>query len=115
MPYFESYAYIYVNADGSARELHPDERQYLESDFLPGDGAAPSIKRDYGQRNGWGEISGYLERSKLPKGTAIKRAPKKNPSRALNKEAYVEWLLSKGMRVIENGDGSFVISDPRRK
>jgi hypothetical protein len=101
MPYFESYAYIYVNADGSARELHSDERQYLESDFLPGDGAAPSIKRDYGQRNGWGEISGYLERSKLPK--------------ALNKEAYVEWLLSKGMKVIENGDGSFVISDPRRK
>jgi len=40
----EPYPYVHVNADGSARELHPSERRYLETEFKGGDGApiAPS-------------------------------------------------------------------------
>ena len=29
----DPYLYVYVNQDGSARELHPDERSYLETYF----------------------------------------------------------------------------------
>jgi hypothetical protein len=53
MPNAESCLYVYVNEDGTARELHPNERQYLETEFLPGDGAAPHVKRSYTERNGW--------------------------------------------------------------
>jgi len=38
------YPYIYVNADGTARELHAGERAYLEMEFKGGDGAMPYIK-----------------------------------------------------------------------
>jgi len=48
------YRYIYVTADGTARELHADERAYLETPFKGGDGALPYIKSSDDQRNGWG-------------------------------------------------------------
>jgi hypothetical protein len=38
-----AYSYVYANADGTARELHPNERNYLETEFLLGDGAAPHV------------------------------------------------------------------------
>ena len=53
MPVAEPYPYVHVNGDGTARELHPNERQYLESEFRPGDGAAPYVKSSYAERNGW--------------------------------------------------------------
>jgi hypothetical protein len=115
MPDTETFPYVYINADGTARELHPDERAYLETEFRPGDGAAPAIKRSYEDRNGWGEISGFLARSRLPEGTLIREAPADNPSRALNKAEYIAWLQGKGMTVTEKNDGSLVISKPRRE
>ena len=59
--------YPYISPDGTARELHANERKYLETPFKLGDGNTPYIKIDYDARDGWGEIRGYLERSKLPK------------------------------------------------
>jgi hypothetical protein len=113
MPAAAPYPYVYVNADGTARELHPNEQQYLQSEFRPGDGAAPYVKCSYSERNGWGELTGYLKRSKLPHGTHIQEAPTEDPSRPLSKAEYIEWLRSKGVEVIEKSDGSFV-SKPRR-
>jgi len=115
MPNAESCRYVYVNEDGTARELHPNERQYLETEFLPGDGAAPHVKRSYAERNGWGEIRGFLERSKLPQGTPIRDAPKQDPSRRLSKAEYVEWLQGKGVNVTEKSDGSLLLSKPARE
>ena len=54
------YRYVYINADGTARELHADERAWLETEYTLGDGAMPSIKDSYEERNGWGELNGYL-------------------------------------------------------
>jgi hypothetical protein len=34
----DPYPYVHVNVDGSARELHPGECDYLETLFSPGDG-----------------------------------------------------------------------------
>jgi hypothetical protein len=109
------YPYIYVNADGTARELHANERQYLETEFRPGDGAAPYIKGSYPQRNGWGDLGGFLERSRLPRDIPIQDAPAEDPTRALStKEQQIAWLRSKGMEVIENSDGTFNVRGHQR-
>ena len=113
MPSADPYRYVYVEAHGSAREVHPDERDYLEKEFRGGDGAAPYIKSSYEERNGWGDLSGYLERSRLPALAAIAAAPKENPNRALNRAEYIAMLRGKGMTVVANSDGSFSIREPR--
>ena len=115
MPTAAPYPYIYVNADGTARELHANERQYLETEFRPGDGAAPYIKGSYSQRNGWGDLNGYLERSRLPRGTPVRDAPTEDPHRALHtKEEQIAWFRSTGMEVIENSDGTFTVRGHQR-
>ena len=108
------YPYIYVNADGTARELHANERRYLETEFSGGDGAAPYIKDSYFELNGWGEIKGYLKRSELPARTPIDDAPAEDPLKPMGPAETIEWLRSKGVEVIENGDGSFTtMAKPR--
>ena len=109
-----SYPYVYVNADGTARELHASERAYLETEFQGGDGNMPYIKDSYEERDGWGELNGYLERSKLPDGTPIHAAPAEDPSKPMSRDETIAWLRSKGMEVVENADGSFSASKPRR-
>ena len=37
--------------EGGARELHSEERDYLETRFHPTDGARPYVKRRYSQLN----------------------------------------------------------------
>jgi len=107
------YPYVYVLADGSARELHENERKYLETEFSGADGARPYIKKNYEARDGWGEIKGYLQRGHLPPGTLIHPAPTENPSKPLNREDLIAFLRSKGVEVIENEDGSFTGRKPR--
>jgi hypothetical protein len=108
----DPYPYLYVNADGSARELHPNERNLLETPFYPADGARPYVKSNYLQKNGWGEIAGFLERSKLPRGTQILAAPEEVPFTPLTKEDHIRFLRDKGMEVIENSDGSITARRP---
>ena len=109
----EPYRFVHINADGTARELHPSERRYLETEFKGGDGAAPYIKSRYDERNGWDELTGYLERALLPAGMAIAAAPAEDPIRPLDRTAYAAWLRGKGVEVIENADGSLTVK-PRR-
>jgi hypothetical protein len=66
---------VWINVDGSARELTDAEKKYVDTEFSPFDGARPYIKSHYGQRNGWGELSGYLQRSEVPGGMVINPAP----------------------------------------
>ena len=101
----EPYPYVYINADGTARELHPDERAWLETEYKGGDGARPYIKDSYDERNGWGERNGYLRRASLPAGTPLADAPAQNPIRPMSPKELIAWLRSKGMRVTENGGG----------
>ncbi len=109
----DPYPYIYVNADGSARELHRDERQYLETRFHPADGARPYIKENYAQKDGWSEIKGFLKRSKLPREVSIDAAPAENPSRPLTKEQQIQFLRDQGFEVVENSNGSITARRPR--
>jgi hypothetical protein len=114
MPDAAPYPYVYVNADGTARELHASERRYLETPFKGGDGAMPYIKSSYQQRDGWGELTGFLQRSLLPDGTPVRDAPAEDPIRPLGKDEFIAWLRNKGVTVTENGDGSFSMTKPRR-
>jgi hypothetical protein len=107
------YPYVYVNVDGSARELHPDESDYLETPFSPGDGARPYVKGSYSQRNGWGEISGFLKRSELPSEIVIQAAPPENPSKPLTRSDLIQFLRNKGLVVTENPDGTFTAQKPK--
>jgi|GEM_PF-3562713 len=64
--------FVYVNQDGTARELSPDERDYLATEFSPGDSGRPYIKGTYNDRDGWGSISGFLLRRRLPPSITVK-------------------------------------------
>ena len=105
----QPYPNIYVNADGSARELHAGERAYLETEFKGGDGAMPYVKDSYEERNGWGEITGYLKRAALPAGTLVENAPAEDTRRPFSREDYIAWLRGKGVDVTENSDGSLTL------
>jgi hypothetical protein len=109
----DPYPYVYVNADGGARELHPDERDYLETRFQPGDGNRPYIKSSYSKRNGWGELAGFLKRSQLPSEIVIHAAPTENPSKPLTRSDQIQYLRDKGLVVTENFDGTFTAKKPK--
>src|SRR5215469_13960500 len=74
-----SEALVWINDDGSARELTDAEKKYVDTDFSPFDGARPSIKSHYEMRNGWGELHGFLLRRNVPQGVAIAPAPHVSP------------------------------------
>ena len=61
---------VYINDNGSARELSESEKKYVDTEFSPLDGARPYIKTRYEQRNGWGNLSGFLQRKDVPVGMA---------------------------------------------
>lgn len=110
----DPYPYVYVNADGSARELHPAERNYLETPFHPADGARPYVKDRYTQKNGWGEIAGFLERARLPKEVAIHAATGETPNQPLTRPDQIRFLRDKGMVVTQNPDGTYTVRNPKR-
>jgi hypothetical protein len=66
---------VYINEDGSARELTEADKIYVDTEFSPLDGARPYIKSDYSQRTALGEIRGYLLRAKVPERVPIEPAP----------------------------------------
>jgi hypothetical protein len=78
----DPYPYVYVERDGAARELHPAERSYLETQFSPFDGARPYVKAEYLDCAGHA-TSGFCRRSLLPPGLPVGRPPEQDPSRPI--------------------------------
>jgi hypothetical protein len=72
---------VYINDDGSARELTETEKKYVDTEFSPLDGARPYIKSHYSQRTALGEIRGYLPRAEVPDGMPIDPAPPESTAR----------------------------------
>jgi len=101
------YPYVYINADGSARELHRSEREYLETPFFGADGARPYVKWRYRQKNGWGEIMGFMKRNKVPRGIQIEPVPADDSLSGSTMETHIQLLREKGMEISENSDGTF--------
>ncbi|HEY6213125.1 MAG TPA: hypothetical protein VIW45_12620 [Vicinamibacterales bacterium] len=90
------YPYVFVESDGGARELHADERTYLETPYQPTDGARPYVKSSYEVRDGWGSLAGFLLRTALPAAATVRPAPADNPSRPMTAEEFREFLRKKG-------------------
>ena len=59
--------YVYVEDDGSVRDPTPDEIEYLDTDFVGGDGNRPYVKNRYSQLTPDGSLRGYLSRRKVPR------------------------------------------------
>lgn len=62
----EEFDYVFINEDGTAREITEAEKAFLSEKFHPNDGARPYIKSTYEQVNLENRISGFLKRNKLP-------------------------------------------------
>jgi hypothetical protein len=60
------FEFVYVNQDGSIRELSPEEQTYLSNEFSGADSGRPYVKSSYESRDGWGSRSGFVERRKIP-------------------------------------------------
>jgi hypothetical protein len=84
---------VWINADGSARELADAEKKYVDTEFSPFDGARPYIKSHHAQRNGWGELSGYLQRKEVPDGVPIDLAPSDQPAAPNSPRAVADSIL----------------------
>jgi hypothetical protein len=69
---------VYINDDGSARELTETDKKYVDTEFSPLDGARPYIKSHYSQRTALGELLGYLPRTD---GAPIGPAPPESAAR----------------------------------
>ncbi len=68
------FRFVYVEEDGSARELSADERAYLDEEFEPTDGGRPYIKFNYNEKTPTGSIGGFLWRRHLPRKIPVKPA-----------------------------------------
>ncbi len=68
-----NYNFVYVNEDGSVREVTVLEKLYLQTKYSGGDGDRPYIKSKYSEKDGWGKLSGFCYRTAIPGSREIKR------------------------------------------
>jgi hypothetical protein len=115
----DPYPYAFVNRDGTARELHAAERQYLEQPFVVTDGGRPYVKSTFEARDGWGSVDGFLHRSKLPVGLFVAPAPASSPSPPMSKADHIAFLKEKAVRfgfeVVEKSDGTVTMKRSTKK
>ena len=114
----DPYPYIFVNDDGSARELHAAERAYLEQGCIPFDGGRPYVKNSFAAHDGWGSVKGFLERSKFPNGLFVASAPANNPNPPMNNADHLAFIREKavqfGFEVTEKADGTVEMKRPKK-
>ena len=75
-PKEDGFKYVYVEKDGTVRDLFNDEIKYLKEDFYPTDGAIPYIKSRYSSKTLDMDISVYISRNRVPKRIVIKEVGK---------------------------------------
>jgi hypothetical protein len=102
------YPFVYVEKDGTVRELHASERKHLETTFHPADGSRPYVKNSYNQKNLVASMRGYCLRSKIPSHIVIYGPPIQDPT-VLSKEELIEYEINlskaQGFDLINNEDG----------
>ena len=101
------FEFVYMNQDGSVRELSPAEQTYLSKEISGGDSGRRYVKSRCKSRDGWGSLSGFIERSKVP--AQIKISPVHPDFDARVKELGFDMLDSHraaGDIIETNADGS---------
>ena len=90
----DKFEFVYVNQDGTARELSPEERAYLSEKFERFDSDRPYIKASYNTVDGYGSRSGFIERKDVPTDITIQEV---NPQYDFlvnsSKRNYMEELI----------------------
>jgi len=105
------FEFVYVNQDGSVRELSPGERDYLSREFSGGDSGRPYIKFSYESCDGWGSQSGFIERRRVPQGKSI--GPVNPNYDQLAEDSRLDMLAANraaGDLIVEKEDGSVLCS-----
>jgi hypothetical protein len=74
-PVEQGFEYVYIEDDGSAREIDDEDIEYLKTKFEPTDGARPYIKSGYDELTPDNKISGFILRRRVPKRIKIKPFP----------------------------------------
>jgi len=101
------FKFVYVNQDGSVREVSPGEQAYLSEKFSGGDGGRPYIKFRYESADGWGSRSGFIERRRVPARVAILPAHPDYDARVKELGHSVTDIFRAAGDIVEkNGDGS---------
>ena len=59
--------FVFMEDDGSVRELTAEEAEYLATPFHPADGGRPYIKTGSRARTPDGRLGGFLRRRNVPK------------------------------------------------
>lgn len=72
-PVEEGFQYVWVNDDGTAREVTPVERRRLSSEYRDGDSRRAYVKLSYASKNKQGGRCGFLRRRQLPKDIVVER------------------------------------------
>jgi len=62
----DGFKYVFIETDGTVRELDQEEEKYLIEVFSPNDGARPYIKTRYWKKTPDGKLSGYILRTRVP-------------------------------------------------
>ncbi|MCE3225608.1 MAG: hypothetical protein K0S32_159 [Bacteroidetes bacterium] len=75
----QGFEFVYIEKDGTVRELNGNEEDFLNQPFFPGDPNKPYIKRNYDDRLN-GDISGFILRERVPATIKIR----KKDHRAIN-------------------------------
>jgi hypothetical protein len=70
-----TFDYVYIDEDGSARELNAEEEEYVTTAIFPNDDADLYIKTQYDSLTPEGRFGGYLRRRELPPWISVDRAP----------------------------------------
>lgn len=110
------YPYVYVNEDGSVRELHASERTELETPFSPLDGGRPYVKNSYDQKNAMKSLAGFCHRSKIAKNIRVLPAPQEDPVITARKQQaakMIQYAKERGFNYVENADGTVTIKRPK--
>lgn len=105
------FKYVYINQDGSARELCNAEREFLSIVFHGADSSRPYIKWGYPGRDGYGSLSGFLLRNRVPRRITIQPV---NPNfdqleKECENDLYEEAKIT-GDIIKKDEDGSITVT-----
>jgi hypothetical protein len=111
------YPYVYIEKDGTVRELHASERKHLETPYYPTDGSRPYVKNSYHKKMKEGDMRGYCLRSKIPSHVVIHDPPIKDPT-VLSEQEFLEYEIElakeHGFEYIEE-DGKIIFQRKNKK
>lgn len=99
------FRFVHMNQDGTVRELSRVEQAIFGQSYRPGDGAAPFIKARHDERNGWGSLSGFIDRKHVPTAMSIQPVDPAYSPTPINSEFLMRLHEGSGDRLTKTAGG----------